>query len=200
MKKWAAILLAAVVLAPSAPAKDDRVLLADFSRKGEFTQYAVKSSSARNSAQAKGGCYSVIFQEGWIAVLASSQRPSYVFDLSPFNTVSLDVRVRNTKQEPDFASVLLEFVHWQDKEVRLMCPVSRAEIPADNKWHRVYVPVASFKVEWTQEQTGDERRICRIAVSVIADSPVSRSIETDVRDFIAWKQNSDSVSVLPLEE
>lgn len=193
----ALLILASLCVTASAV---ESLMLCDLDKHGEFIKYEIKAFHKDSRVTSKGDCYSFKVSEGWTWVCAKSKKKSHIVNIEGYQTLSFDIRVDNKKGKVDFGGVCITLYHWDKKEIPIRYVISRTEIPSDDKWYRVYIPLSQFIIEWgPRTKQPDQNNIFKIDCRVGTDTPVEE-FETRVKNIQIWKAHSDEIKVEPLDK
>lgn len=191
------------VLALASAAKDvneTSALLCDYAGKGVFSQCTPYSPGPKNSVVKKGGHQTLNVVEQWAWIDSWSSKKNFSFDLSDYSSISIDVRVDRPAEEIDVAYIEIGLDQWQGGQAApWLTLIERAKIPADGRWHRIRIPIASLVAGLYGRPKPEKRdRIYKVHVAVTFwNEARSRNFPTDVRNFIAWKQPVEAIEIVP---
>lgn len=201
MKRVMVVLLVLVSLCVTASAVES-ILLTDLDGHGEFSKKSTfrESGCKKNRVSQKGGYLEYKLSEKSLSQAYVSKKKSFTLDLTGYETISIELRVKNKKGVPDFAKIGFTLSQWEGQELWVQYWLPRVTVPSDENWYRVYIPVEMFvRGLWGKPKAKGLDHIFKVAVEVCSELPVE-ILDTDIRNLAAWKVQSDEIKVEPLEE
>lgn len=202
------LILAVLMLVPAVWAANDTngqvAVLNDFDGHGLFPVLSPRSGSPKNKVQKKVGYYSLNFETDWAAIDGRGKKAGETSDLTGYQSVALDIRVDNPKNDVDTAKLQVFLVQWDSqvrKEIHWRFHTDRTIVPSDNKWYRLIIPISSFETGiWGEPTTDKLDKVTSFRVALEIGNVLVKKYQTDFKNLAVSMAPVTEVQVIPLDK